>query len=87
MTIRISTDKFTHTGGGNFNAEASAIGRELGPEYTYLSRLPERVLLVNPKTGGTRLYEARMRHLDREGDVTHWTWWAVEGGTLTVWND
>lgn len=78
MTIRISTDKFTHTGGGNFNAEASD---------TFTSGLPERVLLVNPKTGGTRLYEARMRHLDREGDVTHWTWWAVEGGTLTVWND
>ena len=80
MTVRVSTDKFTHTGNGNFNAEASEI---FGPCGT----IPRSITLVNPKTGGERLYEGRIGHFDREGDLTEWTWWSLQGGMLTVWND
>jgi hypothetical protein len=84
MTVRVSTDKFTHTGNGNFNAEHSELYFEPGFGR---GGLPSTVTLVNPKTGGERLYEARLPHFDREGVMTHWTWWSAEGGMLTVWND
>jgi hypothetical protein len=86
MTVRISTDLFTHTGNGDFNAEHSELRFEpgFGPGSGHT---PRSITLVNPKTGGERLYEGRISHFDREGDLTHWTWWSLQGGMLTVWND
>ena len=70
------TDDFTHIGGGSFTAEASDLGIPAGAD------LPVTITLVNPKTGGSRTYEARLRVGD--GD---WQWWSPEGGTVTIYND
>lgn len=80
--MTLSTDNFSHHGGGTFSAEASDIG--LPPGFA----LPITITLVNPKTQGERLYAARLNLVDDGGeDILGWQWWSDEGGTVTIYND
>ena len=77
------TDDFIHHGGGTFSAEASDLGIPPGAD------LPTTITLVNPKTQGTRTYEARLTLLTWKltASGVGWQWWSPEGGTVTIYND
>lgn len=79
------TDDFIHHGGGTFSAEASDLGIPPGAD------LPTTITLVNPKTQGTRTYEARLNlsgcWIRDDGCAVGWQWWSPEGGTVTIYND
>lgn len=81
MTTIIPTTLLTHLGLARFIGEASTALR--GSLHC-----PERVILKNPRTGGTREYRLYDTVLSEDGsEVVSWEYVSDAGGKLSLFND